>query len=1168
MQPNESHGATSRPVGHSGNTSRRPHYVWIWLVVCALILTPLAAPNHGQQAFGADRQAGPSEATLAQVEPDDTTTDPMIIPEPVADLPPARTSVRTNPVFGSLQPPGYAERLYLPLIRTGGAAPTVAQAAQDTHPAPAQRDDPRRGSCPAAPPWVSQHGMSESFYAEENTWAEAGFRPISVSTNGSGAAARFSVLWIRDGAYPNAWRLRHAMPEALYQQRLVDYATEGYRPIAVDVYGTEANPLYIAIWVRDDVPFTAFVNESEADTGTIIDENWEQGYRMLWITGHSGGAVASYSGIFVQDGVPDAVQYGMSADGLNDIVGPELTAQNYRMIRLSTYEVAGQVRYAGVWVRDPAACGSVRWEAFPAHTSTEYQIKASAQINVGDEKPVANNAITLNESDLGTYFRLARIQVDPGASGAQLRRITEAQPEQVAQHGDILVLQVPYAASLLVVDHAQGNIRLRSWDSDDPGLQGQSFAMNNYQNRLVLQYDSSAQEWYELQRNSISPDYYFPISLDEVGPPDNRRYASVWLAGPSGREWRVNSAAPIPADDPLERFDAAMRVYMQDRNATGGALAIAVDGRLVLARGYNWEIPEAAAVGPESTFRLASVSKPITAVAIMQLVQDGSLDLDQTIVSIPGVAAAIGANAWQDPRINNVTVRHLLQHLGGWDRGITPDPMVHADFTICDTVSLTLPTTLAAITEYTSGLDLDHAPGEVYAYSNFGYALLGLIIEQVSGMSYANYVQTEVLNPLGVTNTLLTGNTEAERHPGEVWYYQPTNGMPASRLGFTDPNPDRELCTAGHADRLLNPYGGLNLVPMAAHGGWASSAVDMARFLVAMEQNSLINSASRSIMWERPAGRAVRVLRFTTGSNSFVNFTRDARESTVFTPIIATDTQLLVGRGLVPFSGIEFDLAQAGQGYSLRVAYSTKLGFQELTVDAHGLDDGTANFDPEDISEPATIRFTPPADWEPITLSEDAYPRYWIRITTDSAPTVPVQIQTITPVGGREADYGHGWGVSHSNSTVYTLAYRGQNIPNGVTVQGVLSHATGRVVGVSHNSANNQGILQVDTLRGGSFWPEERLIATGTAAPFAFGNANDRERPRNASTSHGGLLWGSVTEIQHRTDNIHWVVLLNFNNDGRFYIKDDGIGQLAINDLINEIEGSATLNWPNHDLFP
>jgi hypothetical protein len=121
--------------------------------------------------------------------------------------------------------------------------------------------------------------------------------------------------------------------------------------------------------------------------------------------------------------------------------------------------------------------------------------------------------------------------------------------------------------------------------------------MNNYQNRLVLQYDSGAQVWHELQRNGVSPDYYFPISLDEVGQPDEQRYTSVWLTGPSGREWRVTSAAPIPLNDPLERFDEAMRTYMQDRNATGSALAITVDGRLVLARGYNWEIPEASSSG-------------------------------------------------------------------------------------------------------------------------------------------------------------------------------------------------------------------------------------------------------------------------------------------------------------------------------------------------------------------------------------------------------------------------------------------------------------------------------------------------------------------------------------------------------------------------------------------
>jgi N-acyl-D-amino-acid deacylase len=141
-----------------------------------------------------------------------------------------------------------------------------------------------------------------------------------------------------------------------------------------------------------------------------------------------------------------------------------------------------------------------------------------------------------------------------------------------------------------------------------------------------------------------------------------------------------------------------------------------------------------------------------------------------------------------------------------------------------------------------AGQKLDFDPGSRYAYSNFGYCVLGRVIEKASGQRYGAFVEKEVLRPLGMTDTRL-GKTLTPL-PGEVKYVDLKGGKRPAVVG------------PKVGERVPTPYGAWYLEAMDAHGGWVSSAVDLARFGSSFDRPGLLKAESLRAMFARPDGRA------------------------------------------------------------------------------------------------------------------------------------------------------------------------------------------------------------------------------------------------------------------------------------------------------------------------
>jgi len=126
-------------------------------------------------------------------------------------------------------------------------------------------------------------------------------------------------------------------------------------------------------------------------------------------------------------------------------------------------------------------------------------------------------------------------------------------------------------------------------------------------------------------------------------------------------------------------FDEWMKKFLQDHKVPGGSLAIVRDGKVVYARGFGLADREKKTpVQPESLFRIASISKPITAVAVLKLVEEGRLKTSDKILDILKYEPHFEGDAKFDERWNDVTIAQCLAHTGGWDRGVSYDPMFQA----------------------------------------------------------------------------------------------------------------------------------------------------------------------------------------------------------------------------------------------------------------------------------------------------------------------------------------------------------------------------------------------------------------------------------------------------------------------------------------------------------
>jgi CubicO group peptidase (beta-lactamase class C family) len=220
---------------------------------------------------------------------------------------------------------------------------------------------------------------------------------------------------------------------------------------------------------------------------------------------------------------------------------------------------------------------------------------------------------------------------------------------------------------------------------------------------------------------------------------------TVALAQP-GSETIPMTGRPMPR---LKRFDSVMVALIAKHGFPGASLAMAREGRLVFARGYGFaDLKSRAPVRPAMQFGIGSVSKTITAVAVLKLFESGKLGLDDRAFEILSDLKPL-AGAKVDPGHRRITVRMLLNHSSGYEDGTHVAAAAQAFGIARDDL------TADQLVRYGLGRPLEYAPGTEARYSNAGYVVLGQIVARLSGQPYEDYVTRQVLAPLGIRHAAL-----------------------------------------------------------------------------------------------------------------------------------------------------------------------------------------------------------------------------------------------------------------------------------------------------------------------------------------------------------------------------------------------------------------------------
>jgi D-alanyl-D-alanine carboxypeptidase len=274
---------------------------------------------------------------------------------------------------------------------------------------------------------------------------------------------------------------------------------------------------------------------------------------------------------------------------------------------------------------------------------------------------------------------------------------------------------------------------------------------------------------------------------------------------PSGRITKSTAVVEPAVVEPsaLEReLDVLLRLTERGKGLAGMSVAVVYKGRPVLSRAYGLsDVVADTPLAVDDVFRIGSITKTFTAAAILKLAAQGKLTLSDPILSyVPELQHG-----------KDVTLRHLLSHTSGirsftsadWYRAHMAEPLTHAALV----AKLDQPP--------------EFAPGSKYSYSNSGYYLLGLVIEKVSGSSYIEFLQRELFQPAGLTNT---------------------------RYCPDEPSAERDVRGYGKDDGTLEPAKPVSMTLPFSAGALCSSAGDLVRWMQALQAGNVIGADGFSAM--------------------------------------------------------------------------------------------------------------------------------------------------------------------------------------------------------------------------------------------------------------------------------------------------------------------------------
>jgi CubicO group peptidase (beta-lactamase class C family) len=512
---------------------------------------------------------------------------------------------------------------------------------------------------------------------------------------------------------------------------------------------------------------------------TEYNTNKQNGYRLTCVNGYTHNGQERYTAVWEQIAGPQmATHHGMSGAQYQAKVD-EYLQQGYRLTAVSGYGVGNAAKFAAIWEKKAGGL----WAAKHNLTAAQYQTEVTNYKNQGYQLIHVSGYVVNNVE----YF--AAIWEKKTGLWAAKHNLTAAQFQTefntLGSQGYVLTNMSGYTKNNV-------NYYAGIW-------------VKTTSQPLYVRHGITAENYQHVHDNMYYQGYR-PLFVQGFASGTSSRFNGIWI--------NKNYSA-----SDLAKINNAVNNYMQAQNVPGLSLAIMKDGRLVFAKGYGNARP-GVEMSPNHPLRIFSISKSLTAVAIMRLVQQGNPTLLDRKVFGPnsvlgakyptsqGNTGGFGTLAAPHP-LHQFTVRQLLLHTSGMRSGNGEPPFQNPNSTVAECMA-----------DLMGRADLmTTTPNQQWIYSNLGYYFLGRVIEEVSGQPYETYVRNNVLNPSGIGNTMYVGLANGQSKAGEATY---------------------------------NPQSTSNMQQFGAFGGWVARPIDLVKFLSRVDgvanPNDIITIGNHNIM--------------------------------------------------------------------------------------------------------------------------------------------------------------------------------------------------------------------------------------------------------------------------------------------------------------------------------
>lgn len=483
----------------------------------------------------------------------------------------------------------------------------------------------------------------------------------------------------------------------------------------------------------------------------------QQGYRPTVISGYAVNNQATYAAIFEKTNGPQAeFRHGLSAQDYQTTF-TTLTGQGFRPKYINGFVVNGKDYYNAIFEKTTG----------PALIARHGISEADYQKIFNDYVPQGYVPVSISAYTINGQHRFAGIWEKKTGNWVARHGLNNAQYQaefnKFTQQGYRLKC---------ISGYGSGNNPLYAavWEKVTSPAWLARHGMNG--------------AFYQINFDNFYYQGYRPIYINAFNPGNGALFNSLWTT-------------TVMNSSDREKIDNAINGYMSSNGIPGLSFAVIKQGKLVFAKGYGQaDQSTGEPVGPNHRFRIASVSKPMTAIAIMNLIEENKLGLEDKVFGPNGILSSYTFPA-RNNNVKEIRVRHLLEHTSGF-RNAVGDPMF-----------MNYNQNHAQLIQWVLNNDsVTQIAGTNYTYCNFGFILLGRIIEAKSGMTYENYLRTKIFNKCQVTGMEIGASTQAGRKPGEVNYY-------------------------GNQGEY-----GMNVERMDANGGWIASAIDLVKVLSRVDRNA------------------------------------------------------------------------------------------------------------------------------------------------------------------------------------------------------------------------------------------------------------------------------------------------------------------------------------------